>query len=349
MAERSVLRRDQKLAIYMEGAVLGYGGKMGFGVLRYSPNPIVCVIDSQTAGQDIKDAAGMPRSCPIVASVEDALAQGAEVLVLGIAPPGGLIPKSWYPIIDRAVELGLSIINGLHDLVGPRYPTLSSGQWIWDIRIEPAGLAPGTGAAAGLTNRRALLVGTDMAIGKMTAGLEIYRVARERGVRAEFVATGQIGITITGAGIPLDAIRVDFSAGSVEREVMSHKDADLVIVEGQGALGHPGSTATLPLLRGSMPTHLILCHRAGQQHLTTMPHVPLAPLGDYIRLYEDLASCCGLFPRPVTVGVALNTGHVQSDVEALDACTEIEQELGLPCVDPVRHGPSRLVDALMLA
>lgn len=342
-----MLRRDQRLAIYMEGAVLGYGGKMGFGILRYSPNPIVCVIDSETAGENAQDVTGIPRCCPIVATVEEAVGMGADVMILGIAPAGGLIPVAWYAVIDRAVELGLSIVNGLHDLVGPRYPHLSLGQWVWDIRIEPAGLKPGTGQAARLNNRRVLLVGTDMAIGKMTAGLEIYRIALDRGVNSEFVATGQIGITITGAGIPLDAIRVDFSAGAVEREVLRHSEADLVIVEGQGALGHPGSTATLALIRGSMPTHFILCHRAGQTHLTTMPHVPIPPLGDYIRLYEEVAGVCGLFPRPTTVGVALNTSLIPSDDEALSACRRLEHELGLPCVDPVRHGPEVLVDALI--
>jgi len=332
----------------MEGAVRSYGGKMGFGILRYSPNPVVCVIDSETAGQDMRDVAGVPRSCPIVASVEDAYALGAQVFVLGIAPPGGLIPKPWFEVIDRAIDLGLSVVNGLHDLLGPHYPNLKPGQWVWDIRIEPEGLKPGTGAAASLTNRRLLMVGTDMAIGKMTAGLEIYRTARESGINTEFVATGQIGITITGAGIPLDAIRVDFSAGAVEREVIRYQHAELVIIEGQGSLGHPASTATMPLLRGSMPTHLVLCHRAGQTHLTMMPNVPVAPLGDLIRLYEDLASVTGLFPRPTTVGVALNTSHIESDDEALAACQAIEAEVGLPCVDPVRHGCQVLVDRTLM-
>lgn len=344
-----MLKRTQKLAIYMEGAVLGYGGKMGFGILRYSPNEVVCVIDSQTAGQDISKVVGVPRSAPIVSSVDEALALGAEVMVLGIAPPGGLIPTAWYPVLDQAVAAGLSLINGLHDLLGPRYPNLPEGQWVWDIRIEPEGLKPGTGLAATLPNRRVLLIGTDMAIGKMTAGLEIYRTAREKGISTEFIATGQIGITITGAGVPLDAIRVDFSTGSIEREVMAAKDADLIVVEGQGSLCHPGSTANLPLLRGSMPTHLILCHRAGQTTLTTLPDVTIPPLGDFVRLYEALAAACGTFIRPTTVGVALNTAHIQSDDDALEACRQLELELGLPTVDPVRHGAGRLVDALMIA
>jgi uncharacterized NAD-dependent epimerase/dehydratase family protein len=350
-----MLDRSKKIAIYMEGAIHGIGGKMGIGVLRYSPNPIVCVVDSQSAGEDLRALTGVPRDTTIVASVAEAVSLGAEVLLLGIAPPGGLIPAAWWPVIDEAVQSGLSIVNGLHDLLGPRYPHLpedtSAPQFIWDIRIEPKGLQPGTGKAAALHCKRALLIGTDMNVGKMTAGLEIMRVSRERGVNTEFVATGQIGITVTGAGVPLDAIRVDFASGSIEREVLAAADrgADLVVVEGQGALIHPGSTANLPLLRGSCPTHLILCHRAGQETLSHLKDIKIPDLREYISLYETLASACGVFPRPTTVGVALNTFHVKQSSEAHEACQKIEEALGIPCVDPIRHGPERLVEALHLA
>lgn len=346
-----MLARNQKLAIYMDGAVLGIGGKMGFGILRYSPNPIACIIDSETVGRNIVELTGIPRECPIVATVEEARELGAEVLVLGIAPPGGKIPEPWYPVIDEAVAAGMSLVNGLHDLLGPSYPALpfaGQRQFVWDIRVEPADLSPGNGLAASLPNRRVLLIGTDMAVGKMTAGLEVHRVARERGIRSEFVATGQIGITITGAGIPLDAIRVDFASGAVEREVMRFRDAELVIVEGQGALIHPGSTANLPLLRGSCPTELILCVRAGQTALRTHPEIAIPPLGNYIRLYEDLAEACGTFPRPRTAAVAVNSAGLTSE-EADRYVEELEKELGLPCADPVRHGPERLLDAVLSA
>ncbi len=81
-------------------------------------------------------------------------------------------------------------------------------------------------------------------------------------------------------------------------------------------------------------------------HLRTIDKVLIPPLGDYIELYEQVASACGLFPKPETLGVALNTFHIESDGEAAAACAEIEQELGLPCVDPVRHGASRLLERL---
>ena len=325
------------LAVYMEGAVRHYGGKMGVGVLRYSPNPVACVVDSETAGGDLRAETGANRDAPIVATVDEALALGARVLILGIAPPGGLIPSAWFPAIDRAVAGGMTVVNGLHERLAPRY-----GARAWDIRVEPEGLKPGTGAAGALPNRRALMVGTDMAVGKMTAGLELWKAL---GPDAAFVATGQIGITITGAGVPLDAIRVDFSAGAIEREVLARREAGVVVIEGQGSLVHPGSTATLALMRGAMPTHLVLCAREGQTRLQNAD-VAIPPLDRLAALYEAVGEACGAFGRPRTVGVALNTFHLRDDAAARDACDAVEGSLGLPCDDPVRHGATRLARAV---
>ena len=340
-----MLSRDQKLAIYMEGELAGPYAKMCLGILRYSPNDVAAIIDSAFAGKDVQAVVDSPRTAPIVATVEEARALGADVFVLGIATSGGHIPPIWFPAIDEAVESGMCLLNGLHDRLNPRYPHLAEGQWIWDIRIEPENIGIATGNTAKLGNKRLLMIGTDMGIGKMTAGLEIYRTAREKGVKAEFIATGQIGITVTGKGIPLDAVRVDYASGALEHEVLSVAHAELVIVEGQGALIHPGSTANLPLLRGSCPTHLILCHKAGMKHLQRLPHIKVPPLKDYMRLYEDLAEACGTFPRPRTVAVALNTFGLSED-EAQAAMQEVQEEAGVPVGDPVRHGAELFLQSL---
>lgn len=341
-----MLGRSKKLALFMECALDVDAGKMGFGILRYSPNPIACVIDSTYAGKDASEVTRIPRTAPIISSVAEAIALGAEVFVLGIAPPGGLIPEPWYVSIDEAVAGGLSVVNGLHDLLQPRYPNLKAGQWIWDVRVEPEGLTTNLGRARQLGNRRVLMIGTDMSIGKMTAGLEIWMAARERGISAEFVATGQIGITITGSGVPLDAVRVDFAAGAMEAEVLKHAQADLVIVEGQGALIHPASTANLPLLRGTMPTHMVLCHRAGLKALKRDPTVAIPPLKEYLQLYEDLGAACGTFPRPKTVAIALDTRDF-NESEARDWLKRAQDEADIPATDPVRFGPEVLLDAIL--
>ncbi|MBX3096266.1 MAG: DUF1611 domain-containing protein [Fimbriimonadaceae bacterium] len=332
-----MLRADQPLALYMAGAFANRTGKMGLGVLRYSPNPVAAIIAPEHAGEASLSLPGVTRDVPVVSSIAEAVSLGAKVLVLGIAPPGGEIPPEWRPILIEAVQIGLSIVNGLHEPLALRYPPAKEGQWVWDVRQEPLGLQPGTGAARNLPNKRLLTIGTDMAVGKMTAGLELWRTLRQRGTNAAFVATGQIGITITGAGVPLDAVRVDFAAGAIEKEVMRYAESEVVIVEGQGSIIHPGSTSTLPLIRGSVPTHFLLVHRAGMETLPRIPWVKVPPLREVIRLCEDTASACNVFDRPSTIGVALNCAHL-SDAEAEDAVRRVSDETGLPCADPVRHG-----------
>jgi uncharacterized NAD-dependent epimerase/dehydratase family protein len=250
-------------------------------------------------------------------------------------------------MIEQAVERGLSVVNGLHDPLAERFAgRLRDAQWIWDIRT-PRGEPPPIAAAraAELGNVRCLMVGTDMAIGKMTAGLEVWHALRERGADAVFLATGQIGVAITGRGIPLDAYRVDHASGAVERMVMEAGRHAIQIIEGQGSLLHPGSTATLPLLRGSCANRMILCHRAGMAHLDTLEHVRVPPLGEVIDLYEALASAAGALVEARVVGIALNT-RALDEVEARREIGRLSAGTGLPVTDPVRFGAENLADAL---
>jgi uncharacterized NAD-dependent epimerase/dehydratase family protein len=152
---------------------------------------------------------------------------------------------------------------------------------------------------------------------------------------------------IAGEGIPLDAIRVDFAAGAVEQLVMrAGDDYDLLIVEGQGSLLHPGSTATLPLMRGTQPTGLVLVHRAGQTHIRNHQHVPIPPLPEVIGLYETVARAGGAFAPVRVVAIALNTGHLDAEA-AQRAIAQVQEETGLPCTDAVRFGADLLVDAVI--
>lgn len=341
-----MLTPESRLAMYMEGALTDPSGKMGHGVLRYGTHDVRCVIDSRFAGGSVPELTGIPRDVPIVATLDEAVGLGANVLLLGIAPPGGALPQEWRTVIRRAVSTGMSIVNGLHDRIAPDYPDMAPGQFVWDLRVEPPGLGVATGAARELENRRVLMIGTDMACGKMTAGLELLHEARRQGIRAAFVATGQIGMTITGSGIPLDAIRVDYAAGAVEREVLEQADAELVIVEGQGAPIHPSSTSPLPLLRGSCPTHFVLCHRAGWETLQRVPWVRIPPLNDYLSYYQNLAEACGVFRRPIGAGVALDTSRLD-DAAAEAEVQRVASETNLPTTDPVRYGAGALLKSVM--
>lgn len=343
----------------MHDALTGGWGKMGLGLLRYSEAEIVAVIDRTHAGQNSQAVTGIPRPVPIIASVEEAAALGADTLVPGVAPPAGILPPAWRDEIKTGLKLGLSLVNGLHDRMAddPDFaPLLHPDRFIWDVRQEPLGLANGTGAARNLPCKRVLTVGTDMAVGKMTASIELHRATQWHGLRSKFIASGQIGLCINGdrtplaSGVALDAVRVDFASGAVEAAVIFYaaqydREKDLLSIEGQGSILHPASTAWLPLIRGACPTHLILVHRAGQTTLARFPDIAIPPLPTVCRLYEDVCAAGGTQPPARVVGIALNCGHL-SDAEARQAVAQTREETGLPTVDVVRDGAQLLMYAV---
>ncbi|TAF02309.1 MAG: DUF1611 domain-containing protein [Nostocales cyanobacterium] len=341
---------NKKIAILLHEGLSGTQGKTGLSILRYSEAPIVAVVDRESVDKSLPELTGIKRDVPIVASVAAALQYKPEVLVIGIAPKGGTIPDNYWPDIKDALKGGMSLVNGLHTPLA-NIPELNAllkpGQLIWDVRKEPANLEIASGLARTLPCRRVLTVGTDMAIGKMSTSLELHRSAKLRGWRSKFLATGQTGLMLEGDGVALDAVRVDFAAGAVEQLVMRFgKHYDILQIEGQGSLLHPGSTATLPLIRGSQPTHLILVHQAGQTHNRNNPHVPIPPLPEVIKMYEIVASGAGAFGKVPVAGIALNTRDLDESA-AKDAIAQIITQTGLPCTDPVRFGGGILLDAVM--
>jgi uncharacterized NAD-dependent epimerase/dehydratase family protein len=338
-------------------------GKTGLTLLRYRPAPVLAVIDPAHAGASLAAVTGIPRPVPVVASLAEALPllpsepaqRDAVVAVVGLAPSGGRLPAEVRADVAAALAAGLSVASGLHTRLGDD-PELAGlvqpGRWIWDLRREPPDLPVASARAAALPCRRLLAVGSDMSVGKMSACLELHAAAQRLGVDARFVATGQAGILIAGGGVPLDAVRVDYAAGAVEEAVLAAAEgaggASWVLVEGQGSFCHPGSTATLPLLRGSQPTDLLLVHRAGQTAIRNQPHIPLPPLPALIGAIEAVAALGrpegAVAPR--VRAIALNTGDLPAD-PAVAAVAATAAETGLPCFDPVRNGAEALWATLL--
>jgi len=345
-----MLTPDDRLAIFLHNGLKGGKGKTGISLLRYSPNEIVAVIDETAVGESVKALTGIDREVPVVRSVEDAIALGPTVLAIGLAPSGGTLPEPWYAEVKRAVKAGLSVMNGLHTQMNDEPEIRSSiqpGRWVWDIRKEPEGLEIGGGRARLLKCDRVLTVGTDMAIGKMSTSIELTKASQAQGLKAKMIATGQTGLMLGEAGIALDAVRVDYAAGAVEQSVLHHGEGnDILFVEGQGSLLNPGSTATLPLLRGTQPTHLVLVHKANLTHIQHFPDFQIPPLSEVVKLYESAASAGRTFGNTPVVGIALNTFGL-NEKEAQRAIADASKETGLPCTDVVRFGAEPLLTKIV--
>lgn len=341
------LTSTDRVVILMHQGSTSPKGKTGQAFLRYSAVPTVAVVDSEATVTHL-NAAASPDPVPVVASLTAALPLRPTVLLIGIAPSGGQLPAPWFQEVAQAVAAGLNVVNGLHTPMAsnPKLPT-QPDQWIWDMRQEPPGLNVGTGQARSLPCKRVLAVGTDMSVGKMSATLELHKAFKALGHRSKVIATGQTNLMLGDDGVPLDAIRVDFASGAVEQQLLRYGEAhDVLLIEGQGSIFNPSSTATLPLLRGAQPTHLILVHRAGQTHIQNCPHILIPPIPAVIDLYERLAGAGGSFFPSKVVGIALNTGGM-SEAEATQAITTMRELTALPCTDVFRSGATCLAQAIL--
>jgi len=319
--------------------------KTARGVMRYRRDSVVAILDSKRAGEN-------DDGIPIVATVEDALPLGPNTALVGVATQGGVFPGDWQELLKTCIANGLGLENGLHvrlyDIPGLPELAARHGVELVDLREPPSDLSTATGENLRVDATIVLTVGSDCAIGKMTATCELDLEARERGLRSVFVPTGQTGIAIAGWGISVDAVVSDFLAGAAERLVVEGgKRGDLLWVEGQGAILHPiYSGVTVGLMHGSAPHLYVLCHEVGRTVVEGDPtESPLVSLSELVDLHERLS----LKRRPAkVVCIALNTSRV-SEGEAREAIAATEQETGLPADDPVRFGAGKLLDAVLNA
>ncbi len=313
--------------------------KTAVGVLRYGDRDVRAVLDRDRAGERVRDHLPDVQDAPIVASLAD-VDEPVDALLIGVAPIGGAFDESWRPDVRAALERGCDVVSGLHDFLGEdeEFARLAADRdcEIRDLRRPPEDLSVAEGVAGDLDATVVGTVGTDCSTGKMTASFELRDAARERGVDAAVVPTGQTGVAITGWGIVVDRVVSDFAAGAVERMVVdAAADHDLLIVEGQGALAHPAySGVTTSILHGSMPDALVLCHVAGLETVHGYESFAIPDVGSYARLYEAIAE--PVHEADVVAG-ALNTQGLEQE-RAREAVDEFERELGVPATDPVRDG-----------
>ncbi|MPS70180.1 DUF1611 domain-containing protein [Novosphingobium aerophilum] len=279
-------------------------------------------------------------------TVEQAAAAGARALVLGIATSGGRLEEAMIPHILAALDAGLDVVSGLHQHLGEdarvRERAAALGRRLIDVRAAPAGLKVGNGARR--SGRRLLTVGTDCAVGKMYTSLHLVAAMNARGLPARFRATGQTGILIAGEGVAIDCVIADFISGAAEALSPAREDTVWDVIEGQGSLFNPSfAGVSLGLLHGAQPQALVLCHEAARPHIRGLPHMPVPDLKACL---EENLRCARLTsPSVEAVGVSIN-GSGLAPEDAADFRARIEDDLGLPCVDPLVTGMDALVDRI---
>lgn len=320
--------KDRRLAKTARG-VLDWAPERCLGQLRWSADTIDLGLPDMT--------------------LEQARAAGARTLVVGVAPIGGRFGEDWRAQLSAALDAGLDIASGLHQRLNSD-PLLSAkarerGRQLHDLRDPPADLPIGKGAPR--SGRRVLTVGTDCAVGKKYTALAIWRELRARGADADFCATGQTGVLISGRGFAVDAVISDFLAGAGEMLAPAAAPDHWDVVEGQGSLFHPAyAGVTLGLLHGAQPEAIVLCHEVGRDEISFYPGFKTPPFDEAIARYVEAGRLTS--PNLYCAGVSLNTVDLGAD-EALREIDRVQCLLDLPVIDPIRTGGAAIVDRLMSA
>jgi uncharacterized NAD-dependent epimerase/dehydratase family protein len=347
-----MLGKKRRVVVMAEGSFTPLDAKTALGVIRYRPEEVVAVIDSVRAGRTCQDCVGVGGDIPVVAGLEAAASYEPDSLLLGIAPQGGGLPESWRHVVAAALLRGWDVLSGLHVFLAddPELAALadSKGCTIHDVRRPPASRPIAARRVANTDALVVLTVGSDCNVGKMTTALELHAELKSRGARSAFVATGQTGILVADHGAAVDAVPADFVAGVVEKLVLdAARDADIVLVEGQGAIHHPAySGVTLSLMHGACPEVLILCHESGRTHMKLSDAGPTPRLRSLSEIIRDNERAAGWNRTAPVLALSINTMTLD-DLEAKRALETTQQLTGLPAVDPVRFGAEVVATELL--
>lgn len=324
-------------------------GKMMKGVMRYGDYTLTGIIDHDHVGESSADYLPTLPDVPIVERVTDVTAP-TDALLIAERPEDGKLTPLQQSEIKTALSRGWDVLSGLHQKLSeqPEFRDLAEqhGATIHELRHPPDETVIANGTAGEVDAHVILTVGTDCRQGKMTTTMELVEAARNLGINAGAVATGQTGIAITGSGVCIDRTPADFTAGFVERLVHeADEQYDLVIIEGQASILHPAYAAdTIGLLHGAMPDGLILCHHATRSAFRNWERFEIPTIEQYVETYDAVTA--PLFSTEI-VGGSLNTSEIDTDAEARAAIETFEAKLDTPATDVIRFGPDSLLETIV--
>lgn len=339
--------------VYSENEFGKIDGKVANGLVRHSEKyKIVGVIDSSKAGLDaLEYLDGIKSGILIHLDIDTTLENLTEVpqyFIYGIAPLESFLHQTQRDVIFYAMSKGMNIVNGLPEFLTEDEEfvnkALEYNVKIYDIRKPPErkDLHNFTGRIVNVKIPVVAVMGTDCAVGKRTTAVCLVEALKKEGLKAVFVTTGQTGL-LQGSryGVAIDVLTSGFSTGEVENAVVNaceREEADIIIVEGQGALSHPAFTSSSAILRGALPKAVIIQHPPRRVTHCDYPAFPMPTLESEIELIE-------LFSKSKVIAITINHEDMTDD-EVKSCIVEYEYKYELPTTDVLKQGPDKLVQRL---
>lgn len=344
----------KKVIVATDGMLKQDYAKTAHGLIRGSERfEVLAIIDQESEGADAGEVLdGSHRNIPIFSSIDDAkgLKDSIDYLVIGVATVGGALSDSLHTLILKAINNGLGVVNGLHDLITERDDIVElahrKGVELIDIR-KPKPIKElhfWTSEIFNLDVPIIALLGMDCATGKRTTARLIIEAMYDEGKNAEMIYTGQTGwMQGNKYGFIFDSTINDFVSGELEHAILTcWKEAkpDVILLEGQSSLRNPSGPCGLELIISGNAKQVILLHAPHRENFDDEPDWGKIPsVESEIEIIKQFGS--------EVIALAINTTGL-SAMQALSYQAQYQQSLKIPVVLPMEEGVSKLVNAIKL-
>ncbi|MBE9100082.1 DUF1611 domain-containing protein [Vacuolonema iberomarrocanum] len=328
-------------------------GKTAAALVRHSEIYIVVgIIDSSLAGQDAGEELGLGKiDIPIFSDLDAALSNLLDIpdcYIYGKAPLEACISSEERLLILEAMEKGMDIVNGLHQFFSEDQEFVNiaaqNNVQIKDVRKSPnlKDLHVFTGQISEVSVPVIAILGTDCACGKMTTAVDLNKALNNLGIRSVLIATGQTSL-MQGAmyGVSIDALISQFVIGEIENSIVQafeRERPDIILIEGQSAVGHPAFMSSLGILKGGMPNGIILQHPPARRFRCDFPSLPMPTVESEIRLIESISDS-------KVMAITLNHEDL-TDEDIFNTIEKYEALFQLPTTDVLIHGCQKLIQTL---
>ena len=340
------MSQKKKIVILSHGAFNYIKNKTGNMLIRYRTDEVIALLDRTKSGMTANDELGYGGNIPVLDNFDACIDLEPDTLVIGNASQGGFISDDYRSEVIKAIEFGCDIISGMHHFINDDVEFVQLAEKhnvsLFDLRRPPD---PPNFPKGSWHKRKIpvlLIVGTDCDTGKMTTAWEVSERLKSRGRKVEFIGTGQTGILLSGAGVPIDAVKADFMAGEIEHLIDKvSEDTELIIVEGQGALTNQYyAGVTLGLLHGAMPDYMLMTHDPARELDVT--DYPMATMRLVMDMHLDLMSN---FKKSKFIGINLLTFKL-SDEDAKKEIDKVKEEYSMATTDLIRYGSNELIETI---
>jgi len=339
--------------VLTNGLLTSSDAKTAHGLIRGTERfNIIGIVDcAATTGKDAGELLdGKHRNIPVFENFENAITQLNPIhyLVIGVATVGGKLPGNMLDIVIKAIDAGISIVNGLHEYLNEKPDIValakSKGVKLIDVRKpkQREDLHFWTGEIFKVTAPIIAVIGMDCAMGKRTTARMLTQACAANGLKGQMIYTGQTGWLQGGKyGFVFDSTLNDFVSGELENAIVrcwKETGADFIFLEGQSSLRNPSGPCGIELLISGNAKHVVLLFAPKRKYFDNDEHWGAIPsVASEIEIIETLGS--------KVIAVAVNTEDCTTE-EAFSYQKEYEQKLNIPVLLPIQEGVDKLIPIL---